>query len=329
MKYVLIDANIYLDFYRFSPDDLTELEKLVELGKTGELVVYSCQQVADEITRNRGKAIAEALDQFKRSLPGRYPQLVRSYPRFSKLVEAQKAFAAEHSKICDLVTEDAAKLNLPADHVIGALLKNAEQMQLDSTVIESARHRSMRGNPPGKGGSYGDALIWEALMSHHSNRVGDVHLVSGDNDFSSDLQRDDLHEILVQEVADRLSGGEVILHKRLGSFLQIHYPDIEVAAEAEADVAVSQLERSGSFSGTHSAIARLENFSDFSPAHANRLARAAIENDQVGMIVRDADVEHFYRRLLDRHGEDMDAALRNSLTSMVAGFEYVDAEEPW
>lgn len=323
MKYVLIDANIYLGFYRFSSDELVELEKLVELAKTDELVVYSCQQVEDEIARNRGKVISDALAEFKKTLPGaNYPQMVRSYPRHRKLVEARSNLVYEHDKIVDLITSDATRRALPADRVISALLKSAEKMATGEAAVEAARDRSMRRNPPGKAGSYGDALIWESLMAHHSMRAGTVHLISGDDDYSSDLQRDELHEMLVDDAKRRMPDGAVVLHKRLSGFLRRHYPDIEVAAEAEADVAVSRLERSGAFASTHSAIAALGDFSDFSPAHVRRLANAALENDQITMILGDEDVHDFYRQLLERHADDLEQPQRDALTARLT-----DAEE--
>jgi len=57
MRRLLIDANIYLEFYRFSRDDLEELRKLAQLVLSDEIVLYVSEQLRDEFRRNRERVL--------------------------------------------------------------------------------------------------------------------------------------------------------------------------------------------------------------------------------------------------------------------------------
>jgi PIN domain len=61
---LFIDTNIYLTFYHYSSDDLEELKKLAVAIKSGEITLYSTQQIQDEFKRNRESKIADALKRF-------------------------------------------------------------------------------------------------------------------------------------------------------------------------------------------------------------------------------------------------------------------------
>jgi hypothetical protein len=50
---LFIDANVFLSFYRFSSDDLEQLEKLTVLVKTGRIRLWLPEHVVDEFYRNR------------------------------------------------------------------------------------------------------------------------------------------------------------------------------------------------------------------------------------------------------------------------------------
>ena len=58
------------------------------------------------------------------------------------------------------------------------------------------------------------------------------------------------------------------------------------------------LENSGSFATTHSLISELQEIDDWSYEEKEILFQIALDNSQVRYILRDLDVETFYRKLL-------------------------------
>ena len=58
------------------------------------------------------------------------------------------------------------------------------------------------------------------------------------------------------------------------------------------------LENSGSFATTHSLISELQEIDDWSYEEKEILFQIALDNSQVRYILRDLDVETFFRKLL-------------------------------
>lgn len=52
-KTLFLDANIFLDFYRFSKDDIDEMSKLITLVDQGEIIILANKQLSDEIAGNK------------------------------------------------------------------------------------------------------------------------------------------------------------------------------------------------------------------------------------------------------------------------------------
>jgi hypothetical protein len=199
VRHLLIDANIYLEFYRFSKDDLEELRKLAELIREDEIILYVNEQLRDEIRRNRENVLAQALKTVTDAkIPATFPQVLRNYQRFPKLDAARLAYAAEVDKLVSRAREDAAQRKLPADELLDELMGLATDVAITPEIVGAARDRHDRGNPPGKNGSYGDAITWEALLQHHPEYAS-LDIITSDNDYLSPLRRKELHEFLEHE----------------------------------------------------------------------------------------------------------------------------------
>ncbi|USX25622.1 PIN domain-containing protein [Oxalobacteraceae bacterium OTU3CINTB1] len=70
----------------------------------------------------------------------------------------------------------------------------------------------------------------------------------------------------------------------------------------EKSQAIDALVNSTFFQATHQSIANLKRFEEyFTTEDANKLADAAVENNQIRWIISDTDVNQFYLRLLSRH----------------------------
>lgn len=322
MRYLLIDTNIYLEFYRFAKDDLEELRKLSELVRTREIMLYANEQLRDEFRRNRENVLAQAMKAVKDThVPSAFPQVLRNYQQFQQLARARESFATEVNRLLERAREDAAERRLPADELLDELMSLAVDHQITDAIVQSAKDRFDRGNPPGKDKSYGDAITWEALLVHHPD-LFHLDIITADGDYLSPLRSDALHEYLEHEWTAKKKS-TVTAYETLGSYLKEHYPDIELSTEVASTVAVSRLEGSGSFGATHKAITALERVGDFTSDQVQRLIDAALNNGQVSAIIGDHDVRGFFQRLLEWHGAaagpDRVAALQALLLS---------AEEP-
>lgn len=58
---LFIDSNIFLSFYEFTSEDLTELDKLCRLIEKKEMDLLLPQQVVDETWRKREETITVVL----------------------------------------------------------------------------------------------------------------------------------------------------------------------------------------------------------------------------------------------------------------------------
>lgn len=63
-----------------------------------------------------------------------------------------------------------------------------------------------------------------------------------------------------------------------------------MASEIEKDLLISKLSSSSTFADTHTAVAKLNQFTDFTDTQANAIISAAANNNQVHWILSDDDV---------------------------------------
>lgn len=119
-----------------------------------------------------------------------------------------------------------------------------------------------------------------------------MYFVTDDNDYCSPLDNEKPDSFLSAEWEKR-KNSSLVLYKRLSEFFGDKYPNIKLACEFEKELLINKLTGSHSFSQTHSVIAKLCKFHDFTPAQLNDIISAAISNDQVSSIIGDADVKEF------------------------------------
>ncbi len=303
---LFIDTNILLSFYHLTSDDLEELKKLSVLLNKKRVRLFVPEQVIDEFRRNRESKIADALKGLrKQALNLQFPQLCKDYSEYSALRELQKEYEKEHKNLLDAIAVDLATESLKADTVIAELFSLAEVIACDETVFERAKQRCEKGNPPGKPGSLGDALIWETLLIALPKRE-ELHFVTDDHDYVSALDETTFSRFLADEW-QTTKKAELKFYARLSHFFKEHFPEIRLASEVERDLMIRELAASLSFAETHSVVARMRLFvDDFSPSQRNRIVGAAVANNQVAWILGDGDVRSFIDRIVDGHERDID-----------------------
>lgn len=315
--HLFLDTNTYLGFFRLSDDNLEQLKKLSERVGSGETTLYVTEQVRAEFLRNREGTIDEALDTARKAakLPNQFAHLFESIDGYA---EVRTALRDAEEKLRVLIADAVGAVadgSLHADGLITELFARGKSIALTDAILEAAERRVLLGNPPGKPGSYGDAVNWESLLVEVP-KDEDLVLVTNDKDYKSKLDLSRLNEYLIDEWTRR-KGSQVHLHGSLRAALEAHYPEIRLAPEPEPeqDQAVDRLVNAGNYLATHRAIRRLSRFSEFEPDQVAAIVGAAIDNSQVGGIMEDDDVFEFYDGFAREHGPTMESELWDRLNA--------------
>ena len=319
--YLFIDTNVFLSFLHYSSDDLEELKKLEVLLRDGRIRLLLPDQVVAEFRRNREGKLADSLKKLRdvRVAP-QFPQICKDYPEYEELRRHQRAFEEVHKRLVEKIVADIENKSLKADALIKALFGAGHRIETPPALVARARLRSDTGNPPGKKGSLGDAVNWEALVAGAAEGE-DVYFVSSDSDYSSDLDEERFDPFLAEEW-EATKKSRVIYFKRLSLFFRAQFPEIKLAAEAEKDLAIRDLANSGNFARTHGVIARLRQYSDFTPSQLNEIVSATLANNQVHWIAGDDDVHSFLSAVIAGREDQIDPAKLKEL------HELLDAHQP-
>lgn len=302
---VFIDTNVFLSFYHLTNDDLEELRKLRVLLEKGNVVLHLPNQTVDEYRRNRETKIAEALKSLKdQKLNLKFPALCKDYDEYASLRELQIDFEKQHSSIVDKISKDIESNSLKADLVIKELFEKSKQIKLSEKLIAKSQFRMSVGNPPGKNGSLGDAINWEALLENVPEGK-DLYLIADDRDYFSILDENKPKEFLIREWKEKKSA-DVFFYRRLAPFFKEYYPNIKLASELEKEMAIHQLVGSGSFATTHNVVAKLSGFENFSQPQVSKIIDAALTNNQVNWILGDNDVFEFITKFAAEYKNKID-----------------------
>lgn len=297
---LFIDANVYLRFYAYTDDDLVELEKLEALVEVDQLRIFKNVQLEDEIERNREKKIVTALDVYKKSATSaQIPRFAVHFDEAKELLDASKALQKAKSELSKRIDQEIGGGELRADKLIKQLLEAAVDAPVSDDVLQKARWRQIRGNPPGKSDSIGDQIHWEALLAS-DDADGDLHLVSFDGDFASPLSGQSPNRKLAKEWEAK-TGGALHVYNSLGDFAKAHFGDISLPSDVKKSAAISKLVTTTNFETTHKQVNKLEAFfEEITAEEALILLQAMIDNNQISWIADDSDVKSFYKKLYEK-----------------------------
>lgn len=276
---LFVDANVFLDFYHFSDDDLDELKKLIDLINKGEITLIITSQVVDEVKRNRDGKVADSYKKFKDSkVELNLPQICKSYKEFNQIKKSLGIIKKLKADLNGKLKKDISERTLKADETINELIKISKVVDVKKHV-DLARERFDQGNPPGKNGSYGDSLTWVALISELKEKE-DLFFISDDKDYKSPLDEYTLNSFLLDEWKEKKKAN-IFFYTKLSAFFNKHHKDIQLRVEEEKNKLIESLAQSPNFETTHSIIARLSSFVSFTDEQIRELVKAATENSQV------------------------------------------------
>jgi predicted nucleic acid-binding protein len=320
---VFIDTNVFLSFFHYTSDALDDLEKLVEAAKQGRIRLLLPDQIVDEFTRDREVKLLETRKKIAEAKGGgQYPHAFRDDEEYDALRELESQFNQVRSRVITRFEAAALASTLKADGVIQSLFGASSRVPADESITQAAEIRRRRGNPPGKRETLGDQICWESLLK--AAELKELCVVSGDRDWRSPLDERRIHPYLAAEWNSRREG-QVSLYHDLRSFVEQRLPDVAFRFE-EADIGteeaaertrlIASLRDSPSFQTTHSVIAQLGRYTEFTTHDLNQILLAAVTNSQVSSIVNDEDVGRFLRQLIEGRERDVEPRLLSELTRL-------------
>lgn len=284
----------------------------------------------------------------KESFPSAVPRHMQQYPQRTEYVAAIEQAKKLRDQLVSLALADASNETLATDGLLRTVFEKATKYPEDDDAFAVALQRMQKGNPPGKNGSVGDQYNWETLLKevpqadlyivskdgdyasllnksrpHPSleaewteKKGGHLHIYSELRPF---LQR--FNEMVAQEAVAQAAAVQPVVEVLLPPLpapevppapvppRAAHEGEVEEVYDPEKEEAIAMLIGSGSFTTTHAAVSRLNYFrSTLRRADAERLIRAAVNNEQIRWIATDSDVYAFFAAVLTEHS-DIDAEL--------------------
>lgn len=285
MKYIFIDTNIYLDFYRVSSGDLNKLRILLNGVKgsdaSQDFVLCVNTQNRDEYYRNKPNIIESTLKDFyfkKVDIPG---LIVNQWPELSReFTDVQSNLDRLVKSLKDKIKQELYSGGTETDELIDSIMKNPDY--IDEEIIKTAERRyKILGNPPGKNGSCGDAIHWEYLLRKVPSS-DELVIISADNDWYSSSEGSRPNDFLLREWCQAKGSSDSLrMYRSIQAFLKA---EMRIALDREnlKDDLLEQLKDSDSFDASRDILAKLMQYKgELSGYQKTKLIRYAVENDQI------------------------------------------------
>jgi hypothetical protein len=223
----------------------------------------------------------------------------------------------KHSELFQKAMADIRARKLSADTLIADLAAKSNRIAFTDPIYMAAIKRLRLGNPPGKKKStIGDEVNWESLLTGVPD-VQDLHIVSGDGDYSSPFDGSDFNSFLREEWETK-KNSHIHFYKSISDFFKLEFPKIKLATDVRISLLIEKLASSVSFATTHAVIGSLAKTADFSKIQAEELIDIAELNNQVGWIIGDADLKAFYSEILAKNGMAISEEKRKTLETLLA-----------
>lgn len=315
-KYLYIDTNVYLTFFHFSTDDLEALKKLIQVVKSGDLILFLPIQTKNEFDRNREVKIQDSFSRFKASkLNNEFPIICRSYPEYEDMVKAVKQYDQNKSKILEKLQYDAENMTLAADEVIKELFSHAKLIDTTKEILDSAVMRFNIGNPPGKDKSYGDAVNWESLLRRVDSKKN-LYFISEDGDYYSKLNSKNFNAFLINEWEEKKES-KLFHFKKLSDFLKECFPDIELVDEDEKELVINSFVRAGSFASAKSTARDLLKYDAFSHSQLTDIATAYLDNNQILNVADEYPLDEVRKKILQPNFKKIEENVRDAFEMII------------
>lgn len=186
---ILIDTNIYLDFYRSNNEALKLFKELVDHFDK----IILTDQIIIEFERSRESVIKKVSQNFdsESKLENFSSSYLQNLSEFKELVEIKKSYTAKKNEVSKKIDDN---LSNPSQDPIASFfkefvdesIKNNKVYHTTDEIIKKAHRRKLIGNPPTSSDKYsiGDEINWEIVLA---NVKEDIIIVGRDNTFKDNL----------------------------------------------------------------------------------------------------------------------------------------------
>lgn len=210
---LLLDTNIYLDFYRTNFETVDLFKSIIKNYK--KLILTD--QIIEEFDRNREVVLQNIKSVFEKEskIQDISSSFLKSVPAFTELAEIQRTYKVKRAIVSDVITsfiKDESKD--PVASLFKELVNVSKKKDLilysNEEIIRRAETRKRKGNPPTSSKySIGDEINWEIILS---NVTDDIVIVGRDATYRDNLSflRKDFHKStgkIIHTLTDKISDG--------------------------------------------------------------------------------------------------------------------------
>ena len=185
---ILIDTNIFLDFYRSNNHAMNIFSELI--NHTDKIILTD--QIIQEFDRSRENVIKKVRDNFRKEseLENFSSSYVQDLKEFKDLLNIKKEYKLKLKEVNDKINQI---LYDPSIDPIASYFKNLvddcikKDLVLHTTdkIIKKANNRKLIGNPPTSDKhSIGDEINWEIILA---NVQDDIIIVGRDNTYNNNF----------------------------------------------------------------------------------------------------------------------------------------------
>ncbi|MFH7002909.1 PIN-like domain-containing protein [Flavobacterium bizetiae] len=213
---ILIDTNIFLDFYRSNGASIHIFSTLIE--NIDKFILTD--QIIQEFERSREGVIKSVQERFQieSKLDNFSSSYLQNLPEFKKLVDIQKQYNTQQKIVSSSISEilkNSAKdpiANYFKEFVNESLKEDKVYFTTDEIISKAVKRKNI-GNPPTSSKfSLGDEINWEIILA---NIHEDIILVGRDNTYINNLTflQKDFHKQTGYNVVDLTERISVALEK--------------------------------------------------------------------------------------------------------------------
>lgn len=222
---ILIDTNIFLDFYRSNNQPINIFNTLKEhIDK-----IILTDQIIQEFDRSRELVIKKLKQNFQSesNLDNFSSSYLQNLPEFKELIHLQKSYKTKQKEVVNKIDEILKDPSLDPianffKEFVNESLKQERVLYSTDNIIQKAEKRKKIGNPPTSDKySIGDEINWEIVLE---NLQEDIVIVGRDNTYSENFTflRKDFHKKtgcivigLTEKITNALSTSGVVTTKEL------------------------------------------------------------------------------------------------------------------
>ncbi len=188
MKKIVIDTNIFLNFY----DTNIETHKVLKELQKYTTYLLLPNLVIEEFLRNKNRLLDNLIQLYKK--PDEKPKsfhnsaLIQSLSEYESLVKAKNNYFKQIDKIRSKLNEIRQNPNKDTLYLTVSEIFNSNDVEIleyDDEIISKAHQRSLLGNPPGSDqDKIGDEVIWETLLMKSKS---DIIIVTRDKSYLNNI----------------------------------------------------------------------------------------------------------------------------------------------